>query len=416
MKARLLRLLVAFSMMTACDKDEDDQYPVLVLNSNSTVIVSLSWSKVPSAQSYKIWRAFNDLGSGTSQGWTVIATVDANTLSFEDKQLPIANSVNYYVTAANGNVEMKSNEINTSGRTVLSILPYQMVVVPGRHRAVIRATNEIIVVDYEQGTIFRRLAFPANLGNFALAKRGNSWELYVPCYDGNLYICDPADPVILETLEIGTPATSVAVNSKGWIAVSTSDYNEPLKIYRRELLTKINGITDFETLNAHLFFRSDYSLFSASTYISPGVLSLYTLNDQAGKISRTDDPYDWQYEITGELVDISYNYAVTSHSGLLFSLQDFSYQTSLTSGGSNHMDFEFSDDDNTIYAAVSNERNIIKSVIVNGKVSSTEKIPTVGYPWLLSRNGDEMVVLSAPLAFSPWALTGQVIVETVSLK
>jgi hypothetical protein len=291
-----------------------------------------------------------------------------------------------------------------------------MALIPERNRAVIRGTNEIVVIDYEQGILFRRLAFPGTIGHFALARYGGNWELYVPCSDGNIYICDAADPVILETIPVGPSLVSAAANSKGWIAVSTTDYYDPVKIYRRQTLTRLNSLNDFNTWSARLFFWSDYSLFAVSAYTSPSMMSLYNLNEQGVFLSETDDPYGYQYEKSVTLVRISDRYVVTSSSGHVFSLPDLTYQNTLSAAGTDQMDFQFSEDGNTIYSSMAIERNLFKSVLSNGKIINTERIPTIGYTWLLARDKDEMVVLSASQPFSKYSTPGSFIIETVALK
>ena len=72
---------------------------------------------------------------------------------------------------------------------------------------------------------------------------------------------------------------------------------------------------------------------------------------------------------------------------------------------------EFSEDGGTVYSAISNARQVMKDVI-NG---SRSYIATTGYPWVLARNGNELIVLSSPESFSPSMTTNKVIVERVPL-
>jgi hypothetical protein len=114
-------------------------------------------------------------------------------------------------------------------------------------------------------------------------------------------------------------------------------------------------------------------------------------------------------------LSVSNQFIVTSREGFIYSAdQNMTHVGTITQGGANQADFEFSAEGNTIYFTVTNQRAILKSTINDGVVTTTVII-TQGYPWVLARDGNTLVVLSSPVSFTLNSLTNSVIIEKITL-
>ena len=407
---KFLGVAALIAALIAC-KDEEDPGPSIVLTimdiSDSKRL--LEWEELENAEGYNIWRSIGR--NGVLQDPVLIASVNFLTLSYVDEDVPLASKIQYYIETTINGRQIKSNLVSSSGASYLPILPYQMKLLPDKNLAVVRDYNTVFLVDYEQQAIVGRRDFPGKLGSFDLGSFNGKREMYLPCSDHNLYIVDPYDLSVIDTLRASYPIESVAVNSKGMIYLSCSHPQAPLKVYDRATMTFISqhaGESD-----SGILLKSDNNLLAISSHISPATMSFYTFTDAGALLSKSDDPYNWDYEMDSERMKMSSQYIVTSAEGFVYTADaSLTHVTTLFNGIYALTDFEFSEDGGTIYSAVSNARHISKRVI-NGPASF---IATKGYPWMLARNGTELVVLSSPEAFSPWNRTNRVIVERVPLK
>lgn len=396
--------------LIACN-DEDAPGPSIVLTivdiSDSKRL--LKWEEVENAKVYNLSRSVRR--NGVLKGPVLIASVDFLSLSYVDESLPLASEIEYYVETTINGRQIKSNVVSSSGATYLPILPYQMKLLPDKNLAVVRDYRSIFLVDYEEQVIVARREFSGKLGGFDLGNFNGQKEMYLPSTDHNIYIMDPYDLSMIDTLIGSYPVHSVAVNSKGMIYYSCSDWQAPLKLYDRATMTFISQHAGES--NSGILLKSDTDLVAISSGLSPATMSYYTFNREGGLLSKSDDPYHWDYEMDSERVKMSSQYIVTSTGGFVYNADaSLTHVTTLSNGYSTMTDFEFSEDGGTIYSAVSNAQHVNKHVI-NGSASS---ITTIGYPWMLIRNGDELIVLSSPEAFSPWNITNRVIVERIPLK
>ncbi|MEO7991884.1 MAG: hypothetical protein ABI663_20180 [Chryseolinea sp.] len=393
---------------------QDEEIPHMLLfgqkiSSNKT---QLNWTNLQHTDGFKIWRIVKR--DGVTSTPQLLASVDSLTFNFMDEYIPLSTDLTYYITTSQHNQEIKSNEVHLDGATSFNILPYQMKLLPENKLAVVRGYSDVTVINYDERAIVKRKEFPGKVGTIDIASFDGKKELYVPCSDQNVYICDPTNLTILDTLRTSYPVSSVAVTSNGIIFASGGDYYFPLKLYSRSTM---NLIAEYPgESESHIILQSDTRLLAMSSHIFPATMSFYTLTEDGGMLSKADDPYFWEYDMENERLKVSDHYIVTSNKGVVYTADDnMTYVTELTFAGTSQSDFEFSQDGKSIFSAITNQRVLYKSTISGNQVSTTS-ITTQGYPWILARDGNKMIILSSPDPFSINFLTNKIIVETVSLN
>jgi hypothetical protein len=400
---------VLIAMSVACNEEESGPTIQLSVTEISDSKRLLDWNELENAEGYTIWRSVKR--NGVLEEPAMLTSVSFLTLSYVDEGLPLAQEVQYYVMATVNNREVRSNTVSSTGASYLPIIPYQLKLLPDENLAVIRDYNSIFLVDYENLEIVGQREFNGKLGAFDFGMFNGKKEMYLPCSDHSVYILDPYELTMIDTLNADYPVESVAVNSKGTIYYSCSDPQTPLKLYDRSTMGFINEY-DGES-DSGILLQSDNRLLAVSSHISPATMSFYTFDDDGNLISRSDDPYFYDYEMDKDRLKMSSKFIVTSTEGFVYTADDnLTWVTTLTQAGSEQVDFEFSDDGGTIYVATSGQKRIFTQT-VGGQSSS---ITTKGYPWAIARNGNEMIVISSPTAFSPYNITNIVIVERVDLN
>jgi hypothetical protein len=413
--SRLKRLALAWknlwavacllTLATACH-DGGDAPPTIVLTVENRSEVSrlLSWTELNHVTEYKVWRDIDHA--------ELLATVDFLTLEYSDDNIPLETNIEYYITATIDGTEVRSNTVSVMGGSVFYIHPYQMKLLPEQNLAVVRDYTTVFLIDYARRLIVGRREFASTLGAFDLGTFKGKKELYVPCGDHNVYIMDPYTLTMIDTLNVNSTPASVVVNSMGRMYVCTDGFQTPIRLYNRATL-------EFQAqyvgeLGSTLLLQSDNRVLAVSRHIDPATMSIYTFDDAGTLLSKTDDPYGWHYEMDPDRVKMSSKYIVTSTQGFVYKTDDMTWVKTLKDYGSDLTDFEFSATEGTVYAAISSKRSILKYTL--GGNTGSPSIDTSGYPWIMVRNGDEMIVLSSPTAFSPSATTNKVFLERVDLK
>jgi hypothetical protein len=404
--------LFLWSALLACKKESN--WPVI----NLTVIrVSdnsnfLTWNPIINSNGYKIWRIvkFND---GQQQIPGLLKSVDFLTLEYLDNQLPLDSEVQYYITTTKDGNELKSNPVQTLGAAGIDIIPYQMELIPENNLAVIRGYSDIYVLDYQKQIIVAKRTFNGQIGTIDIGTYSGKKELYVPCSDNNVYICDVANLEVIETLVTRAPAKSVAVNSNGLIFVSGQDFNAPLTLFKRDGLGFVSKFSGYS--NAGLSLQSDTKLISISTAINPPDMSIYSFTNEGTLIAREVDSYGYDYEMDGTRMKVNERYVVTSTKGAVYSITNGIVYLGAISASANLTDFEFSEDGNSIYCAVTDRKQIIKSTLINGQLSPSS-ISTKGFPWIIARAGNTLIILSSPKAFTPYILTNNATLEKITIN
>lgn len=399
-------------VLSACDDDEPAIRFELKVQKYSEDQLGLTWNPVKGADSYRIWRTSKI--SGATQGAVQVATVDWLTLEYTDTKLPLQSQLDYYVTTTVNGKEIKSNVVTEAGAQWFNFIPYQVKLFPERNLAIVRGYAEIVLVDYEQKIIVRKKTFSGKIGAIDIGTFNGEKELYVPSSDQNVYICDPYDLTVKATLVTKHPVESVAANTQGMIFLSNGDPKAPLKLYDRSTLSLINQYPG-ET-NSGIMLQSDYKLLAVSTHISPATMSYYTFSPQGALLVKADDPYGWDYEMDAKRFRISDKYIVTATEGFIYTADEkMTLVTTLKNFGSNQSDFEFGADGSTVYAAITTQRSVLKATISNGQ-AAVSSISTTGYPWVMARNGDEMIVISSPQPFYLYSTTSKALIERILLK
>jgi hypothetical protein len=408
-----ISILAALAVLLSCCEGDEEPGPSIVLSVQSISDSDrfLRWNDVDNAEEYKISRSVKR--NGVTGDPVVLESVSFLTLDYVDKDVPLGGELQYTITATTTDKkEIKSNVATSPGAAKLLIHPYQMKLMPEKNLVVIRDYNTIFLVDYQEQIITKRREFPSKLGEFDLATFNGKKELYVPSSDHNVYILDPFTLDIIDVLSTNYSLQSVAVNSRGTLYLSSSHGQAPLKLYNRGTLSFISQ-HDGET-DCGIVLLSDNKLLTVSKHIDPATMSIYTFNDQGNLISHMDDPYNWNYEMDSERLKVSANHIVTSTDGFVYRADNLTWVKTLEGGGPNYSDFEFSADGNFIYAAVTTSRSIYQYTI-NATPGATT-IATNGYPWMLARNDNELIVLSSPTLFYTNGTTNAIILERIKLN
>lgn len=412
-KNKTLSFLLVFSTLVFLSCKENEEVNPFLLQSSkiSDLAVFLSWNEIEGAEDYKVWRIIN---KGFLLTPELIGTVEPSIQHYTDDNQPLSPSVIYYVTTNVDGHEKRSNDINVKGSDYLPILPYQMELINETNLAIVREYGSIILLDYEKQLIIKKLDFPGKVGQFDLTTNGTLLELYVPCSDNNLYILRANDLNAIDTLDTSGPVASVAVNNLGKIFCSGYYGGGLLKIYERESLSLITQIS-FES-DCGLYLKNDHNLVAISSHLSPAKMSYLTFDNNGFLISKTDDPYHSNYEMESNRTKVSDKYILSSREGFIYTADhNMTYVTKLVAGSFNQSDFAFSADETIIYSAITNQRIILKSTITNN-VASSSTIATHGYPWIISRKENQLIVLSSPTAFQLNSLTNKIIIEKVAVQ
>jgi len=352
------------------------------------------------------------MDDGPQQDPVLLASVDFLTLEYHDEQLPLNSTLQYYVSTIKDGKELKSMTVETQGAAALYILPYQMKLLPEKNLAIIRSTSDIYLLDYEKQVIVGRKTFPGKIGSIEMAVNSGKNELYVPCSDNNVYICDPYNLDVLETLVTNAPVASVAVNSNGLIFLSGEDFSWPLKIFKREPLSFVAQFSG--DVNAGLELISETQLVSISTTISPANMSVYSFTDEGGLLSNQFGPVGHDYEMDGNRMKANGRYVVTSTMGEVYSVNNGISYIGAISTTTNLTDFDFSETGNIIYSAATDRRQVIRTSVENGELSFST-LNTKSFPWIIARSGSRLIILSSPTAFTPYTLTGRIVIEKIPL-
>ncbi len=402
-------LMVGLLVFTSCKEEEVTPFELTFQKISDSQVI-LTWTPIEGGDDYKIWRTINALDPLNPE---LIGTVEPNTLTFLDENQPLSSSLTYYVSTTVDGKEKKTNKLEVAGSTVLLILPYQMNLVPGKSFAIVRDYRSIVLLDYDKKVVVKRLEFPGRVGQYDLHTRNGILEAYVPCSDNNIYILNADGLEPIDTINTAKPVYAVAVNSLGKIFSSgTQDYGK-LLVHDRETLALLT--TASAEMDCGLWLQDDNHLITITSHLSPATMSYYTFDDEGNFTSKVDDPYGWDYEMDPDRTKVSNSYIVTSTQGFVYTAdENMTYVTKLTGGGSHQSDFEFSADGNTIYSAITNQKGILRSTIINNTATSTI-LTTKGYPWAMARDGNTMVVLSSPTSFILSIVTNSVIVEKVTL-
>lgn len=401
-----VRLFIAYFTLVGilgCNEGEEPNSIKLIAEKLSDTQMLLNWNTIKGNRSFDIWRMMLD--NGQTSGLKLIATVDSLTKSYVDESFPQTNMLIYFVTSSVGNEEKKSNEVTVKGASALYFTPYQMKLIPEKDLAVIRGYNEIILLDYSQKAILMRKEFPGKIGVIDFGKFNSSDELYVPCSDNKVYICNPLDLTVKEVLNVNYPAYAVAINSFGDIFVSVGSPSSTLKRLKRNPLSLVN---EYDGTVSGIYLQSDNRLLAVNSHL----MSFYNFSDNGLLISKVNYPYS--HDLESDRTRLSSHFVVSSSLGRVYTADDNMNQITMLNSESYLSDFEFSEDGKTIFSAITNVPSIKKSIISGNQVTWS-LIRTKGYPWILARDANELVVLSSPNSFSPYATYGEVIIEKVSI-
>lgn len=374
--------------------------------------VWLSWNTVSDVNEIEIWRVDNQRVGSLPE---LIATTNIAEDGYLDENLPISSSLRYYIKAVAEAEEIKSNELTVVGAPDFLIHPYQMELIPGEDLAVVRDYSAIFLIDYKRAVIVKKMSFPNLVGQMDLQMNNGVLELFVPCWDNQLYILKASDLSSITTVDAGTPISAVAVNGLGKIFCSGNFGDKEIRMYDRATLTVVREFQGES--HSSLALKGNNNLLTVSSGLSPATMSYYTISNEGFVTNKTDDPYSWDYEMEPERTAVSDQYVVTSREGFVYTADhNMTYIGTITAGEDAQSDFEFGSSSNTVYSAVTDRRSVLKSVINGNGTISSSSLTTTGYPWVLARDGNTLVILSSPVSFELHFTTNSVIVETLTIQ
>jgi len=397
---------VVASILFIFSCNQDDATFLLKAQNVGGTTIYLDWSHIEGNDGYKIWRLDEMVNPSVPE---LRSTV--NDLRYLDGDLPLSASLSYYVTTKVNGRERRSNVISVAGRSSLNIVPLRMKAIPGKDIAIVQEDEWLILLDFHKKNIIKKIEF-YSMGQFDLQTYNGELELYVPGPGYSVYIMKADDLTPIDTLHVGRHVIDVAVSNTGKIFCATADFMAPLEVYRREDLEHVEDLrTD---IPCSIDLRDDNHVIAVTTSLSPGTMSFFTLDEVGRMISRKDNPYDWFNGMDAWRMEVSDKFMVMSTHGIVYTADENMTYIATVSNSSNLADFEFSADGATIYSTQTDQKSILKSTIVNN-VAKSETISTAGYPWVLSRNGNTLFILSAPEPFSPYFTGDVVTIETIAL-
>lgn len=381
--------------------------------------VEIRWSECndPDFERYEIYRSIDNNGSYYYD--TKIGTItDKKEISIYDYEPPITDSIFYRVVSYNLQHEHTESEfvkvINPAG--VLYNYTINDVVIHPNSNIIYFTTKreEIIAFNLNTKTEIGKIESSTELGYIDIGENGYGLELYVSNKSGYIDIYNSEDLEKIISINCLYPVTSCAIDGLGHIFAGLKPsytYGMPVRSYSREDGNMIFG---------------DGEIYEGRLKIIPnknGMISIennaieYFKFDENGRITknkkREPDGNENYYQ---RIFSISPNgeYFITSWNGTIYSAEeDMNYLGKLPGGNVQYIDFAFSDDGSTIYAASESSKLIHVYTYPNIKLEKT--IKTKGYPAKLFKKQDKLFIISKDEETAFWSTYYRTLFETVEL-
>lgn len=369
------------------------------LTQSSNFDISINWnSSETDISKFELYRLTDDYNSEV-----LLYTLNNNEMNYIDSKVPFTDSVYYYVKAYNNlGYSSKSNLVRSKGAPVFQINVDQAEISSDGSMIYLRSGNEIISIDINNLSIKNSRSFNGTIGYFHIGNNGFGDELYIPNSDGWLYIYDLSSFELKESINVGVPVDCVISNGTGLLYTSVSPspwWEDPLRVFNRASLSFVDGGGDFNDTRLKLL-PSGNEIIEISTSISPIDMDYYRFDASGNFVEHTDDKYHGDHSLDPDIFKIapSNNYLITSSEGTVYKADaSMNYVGSLPRGSDFFSDFEFNATGTSIYAGLLAKKEI--SIYNQQNLNKTGKIETKGYPFLLFRKANQLIVLSSPYEF-----------------
>lgn len=409
MKKIIISLLLALVYLS-CKKEE----VIVVIPNDSSMQLSvdqvlndsgivLKWNKYNNERfsKYRLIRYSTYMRNGVfGNHWDTLDTnTDPNHLTYTDQNIPLTNNAAYYLHA-----------YNDSGRIVASAYlnyplprglffgqPKDILFDKDHHWLYITEENKISVVDYNSNRIRLVKEFPMGIGYCSLGKYNGSDELYVPSYDGWLYILNAAtleqkDRIYVAGYRIGSV---VSVNDKLFVGSSdmtSGTYANCVKSYDRGSKAMLGRTGYWDATRLMHLTGTTIELVDLSINLMPVDLSYYQFDANGVPVFRLNDSYhsDYQMDVSVFRSFPDGSRFITSGYGTVFN-KSLVFDRYLKPNG-NYADFAFNDDATRIYSA----DRVLKKIDVIAYPSTTlvTSYPLQWYPYKIFRDNTTLLCIS----------------------
>ena len=364
----------------------------LVISGNH---VTLNWTKLDSSQvgSYRIVKCTDTMLEVYPYLDTIVVN---NTLNSYVDTLPLDQYAQYFVIANLPNINYglwpisnKQTCIKAGPNTIL-MNPVNAVYDKSSHYLYIFGTNNnIALYDVVNKQMLQQISTNATTrGHGDVGTYNGTRELYVPRYDGWIYIYDATTLSLIDQINVGGELWGVSYNN-GVLFVSALEGN--VSSYSRNTKTQIS--------------QKDLYLFAPRMKLIPGTNSKFLGVDEDNSIAFNMS-FDamGDYDSTRQLFENSHYpgaqtfamYAdgssfISGARGNIFN-SDLSFKSSLQSGNLTFIYFDLNDAGRVIYGAIYNNKMIQGYSMDNYQLSRT--INTQGYPFNIFYDNGSVICLS----------------------
>lgn len=364
----------------------------LVISGNH---VTLNWTKLDSSQisSYCIVKCTDTMLEEYPYIDTIVVT---NTLNSYVDSMPFDQYAQYFVIAKQPGINYglwpvsnKQTCVKAGPNTIL-MNPVNALYDKSSHYLYVFGTNNnIVLYDVFNKQILQQISTNATtMGHGDVGTYNGTRELYVPRYDGWIYIYDATTLSLIDQVNVGGDLWDVTYNN-GVLFVSALEGN--VSSYSRQTKTQIS--------------QKDIYLFAPRMKLIPGTNSKFWGLDE-DNIVAFNISFDamGNYDSTRQLSENSHYvgaqtfavYAdgsgfISGSKGNIFN-SDLSFKSSLQSGNLTFTNFDLDDAGRVIYGAVYNNKIIQGYSMDNYQLSRT--INTQGYPFNIFYDNGSVICLS----------------------
>ncbi len=398
-----LTLVLGLFLCFACSKEEpvnEQQHEDRIILDNLKISnegIRLSWSKLinQNFQSYEILRSESNQ-TDYYQRLEIISNSD-NT-DYIDIDAPYSPYVSYKIIGHLSNGSQSAIQSNIQEYSRPSIFRFegnidQVIPQFEKNRIyLIDLRGKISIMDIERELIVNTLETFSQIGYVDIQQFNDTTEIYVPRYDGWVYIYNAETFELIERIDTGRASSSIIFN-KDKLFVSTDAWTQkPLKVYNRNTLELIEESGDFDLTRLRLIPETDTELLEITLNIGPVDQDYYYFDTNGYLIEHKNDRYHGDFDLDANIFSFFPNHDkfITGSNGAIYS-REMKYLSRLPQGYLNFSSFGFDSPANLIYAGCSNERSIQKYNL--NDYSRQGFIKTGSFPKYLIKNGQTMFII-----------------------
>lgn len=365
--------------------------------------VKVVWSQYEGDDfsSYEIYRSAQGCFPGYLEPLGVINNVGETV--FIDEVPPLEYQACYTVRVTNTyNRSRFSNYISVDNPcgVVFNFVPNDMLLHPsGQYIYLVsKSTQKIVKYDFENDTVVKEITLQGTVGYCDIGDNGYGVELYVPATNGRIYVYNADDLSLSATITTDLSTASVVIDGKGHVIASVAPspwWEQPVRTFSRANGMYIDGYESGGVNENDRLRRipGTSEIISISTSVSPVDMEYFLIADDGTIQAHHDDKYHGDYPLHPGIFRISDDgsYIITSYNGSVYlANSNMAYQGNLQNGGLSYIDFAFSADGKTIYAATGNRKSI--QIGHYPSLIRDNEIMLKGYPRFLVRDDNRLIV------------------------